>query len=226
MSNQEIRLWARNAIKGNVGFLLLTAFICSVPQLIGGLISFFSPESLAASWEWALEFVTRFMSLGSICVVLKLIRTGEQDLTALAVPFQAPWVGKALTVALLLSLWSAVKAALPDKGLVGLLTAILGLLISTALLPIRYVLFFYPDWPVVKVISEGFQAGYGDFWDILGFSIILGLPLVGICILIALSPFCGILAVPVLIGGVVALVSYIAYMDLAEVKYAIERFSK
>lgn len=221
MSNQEIRLWARQTIKGNIGFLVLTAFICSFPQLIGGFISFFSPESLAASWEWALDFVTNFMSLGSICVVLKLIHTGEQDLTALTTPFKAPWVGKALAVALLLSLWSAVQAALPDKGLMGILAALLGFVISTALFPVPYVLFFYPDWPVGKVISQGFQAGYGDFWDIAGFQFVLVLPILGILLLMILTPLFGLFGT---IGGAVALVAYTAYMTLAQGKYALERF--
>ena len=211
MSNQDIRLWARENIRGSIWFLLLLSFICSLPGLIGGFFSLFSRDSLAAPWEWALDFVGHFMNLASICVVLKLIRTGEQDLAALSTPFQPSWVGKALAVALLLSLWSVVEAALPDEGLRGILSSILGFVISTALFPIPYVLFFYPDWPVGKVISEGFRAGYGDFWDIVGFQIVLALPILGVLLVI-------------LIVGVAAIVAHTAYMILAQAKYAMERF--
>lgn len=224
MSNQDIRRWAREAIHGNVGFLLLVSLIASLPALIGGLISYFSPDSLAAPWEWALDFVSDFMHLGEICVVLKLIHTKQQDLTALATPFRPQWVGKALCVALVLSLWSAVEAALPDKGLLGLVFALVGLVISIALFPVPYVLFFWPDWPVGKVIGEGFRAGYADFWDIFLFQIVLCLPLLGIVFLIVLSPLFGILAIPCIVGGVVAAVAYSAYMALAMTKYAMERF--
>lgn len=224
MSNQDIRGWAREAIRGNIGFLVLTSFICSLPTLMGSLISYFSPDFLAAPWKWALDFVSDFMHLGQICVVLKLIHTGEQDLTALATPFRPQWAGKALCVALVLSLWSAVQAALPGEGFPGFVFALVGLVISTALFPVPYVLFFWPDWPAGQVIREGFRAGYGDFWDILGFQIILGLPLIGIIFLMVLSPFFGILAVPSLIGGIVAIVAYLAYMTLAQTKYAMERF--
>ncbi len=224
MSNQDIRLWARENIRGSIWFLLLLSFICSLPGLIGGFFSLFSRDSLAAPWEWALDFVGHFMNLASICVVLKLIRTGEQDLAALSTPFQPSWVGKALAVALLLSLWSVVEAALPDEGLRGILSSILGFVISTALFPIPYVLFFYPDWPVGKVISEGFRAGYGDFWDIVGFQIVLALPILGVLLVMLLSPLFGILAFPILIVGVAAIVAHTAYMILAQAKYAMERF--
>ena len=224
MSNRDIRGWAREAIKGNVGFLLLTSFICSLPTLMGSLISYFSPDFLAAPWKWALDFVSDFMHLGEICVILKLIHTGQQDLTALATPFRPQWAGKALCVALVLSLWSAVHAALPDEGLLGLVFTLVGLVISTALFPVPYVLFFWPDWPAGRVIGEGFRAGYADFWDILGFQIVLGLPLLGIIFLMVLSPLFGVLAVPCLIGGVVAIVAWGAYATLAQTKYAMVRF--
>lgn len=224
MSNQDIRRWAREAIKGNIGFLVLASFICSFPTLMGSLISYFSPDFLAAPWEWALDFVSNFMRLGEICVILKLIHTGQQDLTALATPFRPQWAGKALCVALVLSLWSAVHAALPDEGLLGLVFTLVGLVISTALFPVPYVLFFWPDWPAGQVIGEGFRAGYADFWDILGFQIVLCLPLLGIIFLMVLSPLFGVLAVPCLIGGVVAIVAWGAYATLAQTKYAMERF--
>lgn len=225
MSNQDIRRWAREAIKGNVGFLLLVSLIASLPTLMGSLISHFSPNFLAAPWKWALDFVADFMHLGEICVVLKLIHTGEQDLTALNTPFSPAWVGKALSVTIVLSLWPAVRALLPDEGFLGFVFALVGLVISIALFPIPYVLFFWPDWPAGKVIREGFQAGLGNFWDTLGFLIVLSWPIIGIVLLMILSAeFVGVLSIYVMIFGVIALVLYPAYMILAQAKFAMERF--
>jgi len=225
MSNQDIRRWAREAIKGNIGFLFFVSLLCSLPTFIGGSLSYFAPHSLFAALVWALGFVSNLMQLGVICVVLELIRTGEQHLSALNTPFSPAWVGKALSVTIVLSLWSAVRTLLPDEGFPGLVFALVGLAISTALFPVPYVLFFWPDWPAGKVIREGFQAGFGNFWDTLGFLIALSWPIIGIVLLMILSTeFVGVLSIYVMIFGVIALVLYPAYMILAQAKFAMERF--
>ena len=179
MSNRDIRGWAREAIKGNIGFLIFTSLLCSLPTFIGWFNAYFFPHSFLV-WRCFLSFAGSFLSLGEICVVLELIRTGEQHLSALNTPFQPQWVGKALSVTIVLSLWSAVRTLLPDEGFPGLVFALVGLVISTALFPVPYVLFFWPDWPAGKVIREGFQAGFGNFWDTLGFLIALSWPIIGI----------------------------------------------
>lgn len=225
MSNQDIRRWAREAIKGNIGFLFFTSLLCSLPSFIGGYIAYYSPPFPFAAWVWALNFVSNLMRLGVICVVLELIRTGEQHLSTLFTPFSPTWIGKALSVTIVLSLWSAVQAALPGEGFPGLVFALVGLVISTALFPVPYVLFFWPDWTAGQVIREGFQAGFGNFWDTLGFTIVLGLPIFGIVLLMILSTvFVGVLSVYVMIFGAIGLVLYPAYMILAEAKFAMERF--
>lgn len=225
MSNRDIRGWAREAIKGNIGFLFFTSLLCSLPPLIGGFISYSAPYSPFAAWTWTLDVVSNLMRLGVICVVLELIRTGEQHLATLTTPLSPAWIGKALSVTIVLSLWSAVQAALPDEGFPGFVFALVGLVISTALFPVPYVLFFWPDWTAGQVIREGFQAGFGNFWDTLGFTIVLGLPIFGIVLLMILSTvFVGVLSVYVMIFGAIGLVLYPAYMILAEAKFAMERF--
>lgn len=224
MSNRDIRGWAREAIKGNIGFLIFTSLLCSLPTFIGWFNAYFFPHSFLV-WRCFLSFASSFLSLGEICVVLELIRTGEQHLSALNTPFQPQWVGKALSVTIVLSLWSAVRTLLPDEGFLGFVFALVGLVISTALFPVPYVLFFWPDWPAGKVIREGFQAGFGNFWDTLGFLIALSWPIIGIVLLMILSTeFVGVLSIYVMIFGVIALVLYPAYMILAQAKFAMERF--
>lgn len=226
MSNDDIHLWARNAVKGNVGFLVLTAFICSLPSLISGLISHFSPGFLPAPLEWALDFVSSFMRLGAICVVLKLIHTGEQDLTALTTPFRSPWIGKAIVVVFFLSLWPVFKTILPDKGLAGIALNLVDIVITTILFPVRYILFFFPDWPVGKVIWDGLRTGYSNLANILNFQIILGIPMLFMILLITFSSLFGTLAVPIVIAGFAAIVAYGGYINFACTKYAMERFMK
>ena len=225
MSNRDIRGWAREAIKGNIGFLLFTSLLCSLPTFIGGFIAYSAPYSPFASWTWTLDFISNLMQLGVIRVVLELIRTGEQHLTTLTTPLSPAWIGKALSVTIVLSLWPTVRALLPDEGFPGFVFALVGLVISTALFPVPYVLFFWPDWPAGKVIREGFQAGLGNFWDTLGFLIVLCWPIIGIVILMILArEYVGVLSIYVMIFGVIALVLYPAYMILAQAKFAMERF--
>lgn len=225
MNNKEIRSWAKEGIKGNVGFLLATVFICMLPALLGGFFVLFTFRSLPGVLGWVLSFIAIFMGLGETCVVLRLIQTGEQKLSALFTPLSPDWVGKAFVVALVLSLWSVVQSVLPSEGLMGLVFALVGLAVSTILFPIRYMLFLFPDWPAGKVINEGFRAGCDNFGDLFSFQFVLLLPIFGIVLLMVLSHvFVGVLTIYVIIFGVIALVLYPAYMILAQAKYAMERF--
>lgn len=235
MSNKEIRSWTGEAVKGNIGFLLAVSLLCTLPALIGVLVGYLSYDRLPFLWVWASGLLTAFLNLGSICVVLKLIQEEKQDLTALAVPFQAPWVGKTLAVIFLLSVLKVIgirlfhlgPLALFHAGLMVLSSILLEFFISTVLLPIPYMLFFFPDWPVGQVISEGFRAGYENFWDIVGFQFSLILPILGIVLFMVLScVFVSVLTIFVMIFGVIGLVLYPSYIMLAQGKYAIERFSK
>ncbi len=233
MSNREIRAWTSEAIRGNIGFLLLISFICSLPTLIWLLVYYSSYGRISPIWSWAVSICSSLLNLGGICVVLKLIWEEKRDLATLNTPFTPDYVSKSLMVILFLSLLTVVGKylfrrgllSIFDEGLIGLPSALLQLAIATVLFPISYMLFFFPDWPVGQVISQGLRAGYEHFWNILSFMLALVLPILTIVLLMVLSYiFVSVLTVFIWIFGGIGLVLYNSYIMLARGKYAIERF--
>jgi len=220
MTGREIRRWAWQNWRENLGYLLQVHLLTMLPAVLPevqrrlGILDI--PILLYVE-----TYIGRVLLLGSTLAVLTLIREGRRDLSLLLAPLGNK---KALLLALLLTAYGLaqdwVTACIEDIKWARVVVSLPFFVVAIFFFTLKYDLFLFPKRSLRELFADSVAVGRGNFGDIFLFNLICDVMyLVPLFLLALLGIFIPVVSA-VLIGGYAFL--SMCYINMAKTRMAME----
>ncbi len=228
MSGKELRREAWRLCGGRKGFLIGASLLAFLPVFAVGELDAIcqaaTGRTLSDWWYAPFQIAGLILSLGLARLVLGQADGGEKRMGELVCFFRGGRLGQALLVSLFLYAVSYAPVNLlnliPTAG--SILGSLFSFLVGGLIFPVRYCAALFPKSGAKGQILQGVGIGREAYLDILGYQIMVSIPLLGATLLFVIAVLlCPIVLLPVC-AYVAAAVFLIPYMNLAQALYARE----
>lgn len=232
MTGSEIRRWARKNIGTEFWIYGASALLSGLPVGIGeklfedmDVTGGFSP----LLWKVPLMLMGNLLYLGIAYMALTQAQGGEPGFRHLPAAFRREWFPKALLLTVITLVlrngmsWLTGGQSVEEKNIFILcIQAVVSLLLTSLLFLLEYLLFLEPKKKWTELIQSSFSLGWENFWSILGFQIMVTLPLVGGLLAVYLLARLLRSGFLVLCGFLALFFWWVGYSELAQARFAVE----